>query len=519
MRDALSTFRNPVIRGVAPDPSICRVGNDFYLATSSFDFWPGIPIHHSTDLVHWELIGHAVTRPDQVWPGGDADSAINLFAPTLRYSDGTFYVACTNASPRDLQLGMMGGIVGNFVVHTDDPAGEWSRAAWVDQEAFDPSLTFADGICYYTRRTLDFRDPAKGLGPIVQGEINPRTGEILRPLQPITPGYGGFESNDIEGPHLYRIGDVYYLFSAEGGTERGHMQTIARSASPYGPFEPAPHNPVLTHRHLTVQPIQCTGHADLVEAPDGSWWAVFLATRQADMLGPHLLGRETWLAPVEWRDGWPIIGDAGTVSFEQPSPALTAKRQAMRDPGNPWLAGWSTRGFPLDGIVFERQALQASVVLPPSNATLDAPGRCSAVFLRQLEYDASFSATISQVPRGGNRAGITVYASPDHHFDCFVERGAHGPVVTLRRCVADLERSDFITVPDGPVTLEVVCDGSEYRFDAVVAGERLTVGRGSAHLLDVATMPGFRSVRFGVFHNDCWGMAQRFAAVGGTNVG
>jgi alpha-N-arabinofuranosidase len=519
MRDAVTTFRNPVIRGVAPDPSICRVGDDFYLATSSFDFWPGIPIHHSTDLVHWELIGHAVTRPDQVWPGGDSDSPFNLFAPTLRYHEGTFYVACTNASPRDPELGLMGGIVGNFVVHTDDPAGEWSTAAWVDHQGFDPSLTFADGTCYYARRTLDFRDPAKGLGPIVQGEINPRTGEILRPLQPITPGYGGFESNDIEGPHLYKIGDVYYLFSAEGGTERGHMQTIARSASPYGPFEPAPHNPVLTHRHLTVQPIQCTGHADLVEGPDGTWWAVFLATRQAQLQGPHLLGRETWLAPVAWRDGWPIIGDAGTVSFEQPSPEFESDAQPMRSPDDPWLDGWSTRGFPLEGIAIANAGAGDTVTLPPSGTTLDGTGRCSAAFLRQLEFEAGFTATLAEVPRSGNRAGITVYASPDHHFDCFVERGAHGPVVKLRRFVADLEHVHFVSVPDGPVTLEATCDGSEYRFDAIIGAERITVGTGSAHLLDVANMQGFRSIRFGVFHNDCWDVPQRFDDVRGVNAG
>jgi alpha-N-arabinofuranosidase len=301
--DGMSTFTNPVIRGVSPDPSICRVGDDFFMATSSFDFWPGIPIHHSTDLVHWELIGHAVTRPDQVWPGGDASSAFELYAATLRHHDGTFFVTCTNARLRDPEQGFGGAIVGNFVLHTNDPTGEWSTAAWVDTEAFDPSLTFADGTCYYTRRTLDLCDPARGLGPVVQGEINPRTGEILRALQPITPGYGGFASNDIEGPHLYKIDGMYYLFSAEGGTEKGHMQTIARSASPYGPFEPAPHNPVLTHRHLAVEPIQCTGHADLVEASDGSWWAVFLATRKGSLFSANVLGRETWLAPVAWRDG------------------------------------------------------------------------------------------------------------------------------------------------------------------------------------------------------------------------
>ncbi len=515
----MKTFRNPVIRGVSPDPSICRVGNDFFLATSSFDFWPGIPIHHSTDLVHWELIGHAVTRPDQVRPNGDPDGPFNLFAPTLRHHEGTFFVACTNASPRDPALGVTGGVVGNFIVHTEDPTGEWSPAAWVDQEAFDPSLAFEDATCYYTRRTLDLRDPERGLGPIVQGEVDPLTGRILRALQPITPGHGGFCSNDIEGPHLYKLNGLYYLFSAEGGTEKGHMQTVARSTSPYGPFDPAPHNPVLTHRHLVVNPIQCTGHADLVEAPDGRWWAVFLATRSGRVQGPNLLGRETWLAPVEWCEGWPVIGSAGTVSFEMAAPALKQARTSLRSKGNPWLDGWSTRGFPLADIEIQRVGQATEMRLPSLPGTLDGPDRVPAVLLRQLEQEASFHATVATWPRRGVRAGITAYAGREHHYELFVEWAAHGPIAAVRRRVADLEQTDFLALHDGPVSLEVTCDGLDYRFEVMVAGDRICVGTGAARLLDANLAPGFGSVRLGVFVTGVRSDLVRFTDVGGVNVG
>ena len=219
-----------------------------------------------------------------------------LFAPTLRHHEGTFYVVCTNMADNQ----------GNFLVSATDPAGEWSDAVWLDREAFDPSLFFdADGTCLYTRRSLDLSVPGGDLGPVVQARLDPRTGD-MEPWPAITSGARGFQTNDIEGPHLYRIGEWYYLFSAEGGTWTGHMQTVARSRSPWGPFEPAPHNPVITHRDRVLHPIQSLGHADLVEDQHGGWWALALGTRHCKQ--HHNLGRETFLLPVTWSDGWPHFG-------------------------------------------------------------------------------------------------------------------------------------------------------------------------------------------------------------------
>jgi alpha-N-arabinofuranosidase len=514
----VSTFSNPVVRGVAPDPSVCRVGNDFFLATSTFEYWPGIPIHHSTDLVHWELIGHAVTRPEQYRPDG-GDGPFLLFAPTLRYSDGTFYLACANMAParpdpswRQDGLSWFGPKVGNFVVRTDDPAGEWSDAAWVDAEAFDPSLLFADGTCYYTRRTLDFGNPA-GHGPIVQAEIDPTSGRLAAAPRPITPGVTGFCSNDIEGPHLYKIGDWYYLFSAEGGTEQGHMQTCARSRSPWGPWEPAPHNPVLTHRHRQGHPIQRTGHAELVEAPDGTWWALFLGTRPVPM-GPGILGRETFLAPVEWRDGWPVIGHEGVVEMEMPAPSLP--RSPGRAPtGSPWLAGWSTRHFPVDGLRIDGDRIE----LPALPVSLDEHGEVSAAFLRQQEHAASFRATLDAVPDGAT-AGITAYTGPEHHYDLVVSRADGWRRVVLRRRAADLVVEEAVSVPaEGPVELSVETAGGSYRFTARAGNETVTVGAGAARLLDPDLSPGFGSVRLGVVATGPADGHARFSAVGGEHVG
>src|SRR6266498_3094311 len=256
-------FDNPVISGMAPDPSICRVGDDYYLVTSSFEYFPGVPVYHSKDLIHWRLLSYSLSRPSQL-PLVLLKRHGRIWAATIRYHDGTFYLVTTNKSEGR----------GNFFVHTKDPAGEWSEPVWLDQGGIDPSLLFDDdGKVYLT--TGGAPDcPAR----ICQSEIDIKTGKRLSDVQPLWSGSGG---SSPEGPHLYKINGLYYLMIAEGGTEYGHMETIARSRSPRGPFEAAPGNPILTHRNFKASTIQGTGHADLIQAHDGSWWLVFLGFRTA----------------------------------------------------------------------------------------------------------------------------------------------------------------------------------------------------------------------------------------------
>lgn len=270
-------FSNPIIPGFYPDPSMCRVGNDYYLVTSTFEYFPGVPLFHSRDLIHWRQIGHCLTRSSQL-PLEKAGSSGGIYAPTLRYHNGKFYMVTTNVA------------VGNFFVYADDPAGEWSEPVWLEHKGIDPSLFFDDdGKVYFTWTTDN---------QIWQCEIDINTGATLTKPRPIWSGTGGRYP---EAPHLYKINGTYYLLIAEGGTEYGHMVTLARADSPWGSFESCPHNPILTHRHRGANPIQGTGHADLVEAHDGSWWMVFLAFRTlAHYQNFHHLGRETFLAPVKW---------------------------------------------------------------------------------------------------------------------------------------------------------------------------------------------------------------------------
>ncbi len=253
-------YQNPVIPGFYPDPSVCRVGEDYYLVTSTFQYFPGVPVFHSRDLVHWRQIGHCLTRASQL-PLENASSYGGIYAPTIRYHDGVFYMITTNVNAGK-----------HFIVSTSDPAGEWSEPVWIDQAGIDPSLLF-DGDRVYFSWTMR--------GAIYQAELDIGTGKLLTEPRLIWRGTGGRYP---EAPHLYKIDGTYYLMVAEGGTENGHMETLARSSSPWGPFEPCPHNPILTHRNRGAHSIQGTGHADVVQAHDGSWWAVFLAFRQ---VGPY----------------------------------------------------------------------------------------------------------------------------------------------------------------------------------------------------------------------------------------
>ncbi|QHC61095.1 glycoside hydrolase family 43 protein [Rathayibacter sp. VKM Ac-2760] len=298
---AVSGALQPIVPGFHPDPTICRVGDDYYLAHSSFEYFPGAPIFHSRDLVSWQQIGHVITRPSQFMRRTHGPSR-GVYGSTLRHHDGVFRFITTNASDFDS---------GQLVFTASDPAGEWSEPVSVPRAiGIDPDLCWDDdGTCYLTWHALDFVEGGKG---ILQAPIDLATGELLEDPYPVWQGSG---LPAAEGPHLHRIGDFWYIVLAEGGTERGHCVTVARSSSVRGPFEPSPENPILTRRS-SIHPVQNVGHADLVETVDGEWAAVYLGVRpRGSTPGYHVLGRETFLAGVAWKDGWPIVVDD---AFEVP---------------------------------------------------------------------------------------------------------------------------------------------------------------------------------------------------------
>ncbi|QFZ21471.1 glycoside hydrolase family 43 protein [Saccharothrix syringae] len=424
-------FDNPVIPGFHPDPSACRVGEDYYLVCSSFEYFPGVPIFHSRDLVHWRQIGNVLDRPSQLPLPADAMASDGIYAPTIRHHDGRFWMITTNVSSG-----------GNFVVSAERPEGPWSDPVWLDLPGIDPDLVWdEDGNCWSAF--------AGASGPSFHGvqvaRVDPAAGKVLEgPF----PAWAGTGLQWPEAPHLYRVGDWWYLLIAEGGTERGHTVAIARARSPRGPWEGAPHNPILTHRG-TNRPIQSTGHADLVTTPDGQWWMVLLATRPRGYSPNfHVLGRETFLTPVRWEDGWPHV-DPVNLRERAPSGWHPVEADPARDDFDaPDLApAWiSPRSRP-DGSwsLTERPGWLA---LHATGSTLDRPG--ATLVGRRQRYPESRTAVL--LDPGSGRAGLSVRLDEAHHYDLEV---ADGQVSVIARIGPLRQTTATRPVPPGPVTLAI----------------------------------------------------------------
>lgn len=287
----------PILSGFHPDPSICRVGDDYFLVTSSFEYVPGVPVFVSRDLVNWRQIGNVLERSSQLSVrAGITGASGGIYAPSLRHHDGRFWM--TTTSVHDVAGG-------HLIVHADDAAGPWSdpvRTAGLI--GIDPDLSWDDeGVC-----RLTWSDVVRG--GISQADIDPFSGAVVSEVRQLWGGTGGAHA---EGPHLVRRGRWWYLLVAEGGTGPGHTVTVARSRTPRGPFESNPANPILTHRS-TSDAVQSTGHADLVELADGTWALVHLGTRPRGSFPRwHTNGRETFLAGVDWVDDWPVVDESRFV--------------------------------------------------------------------------------------------------------------------------------------------------------------------------------------------------------------
>lgn len=506
-------FTNPIIPGFHPDPSVCRVGDDYYLVTSSFEYVPGVPIFHSRDLVHWRQIGHCLTRPSQL-PLPLKQPSLGIFAPTIRYHNGTFYMVTTNM---DLVAGTEGR-QGNFYVTTDNPAGAWSEPIWLDQGGIDPSLFFDDDGRVYLTSTYnpsaanhDGGSTEPGWG-IQQSEIDIATGRLLTEPRMIWSGTGGTHP---EGPHLYKINGRYYLMMAEGGTEYAHMETIAHGDTPWGPWQPCPHNPILSHRSLS-SPIQATGHADLVEAPDGSWWLVCLGVRPQPATKLHHLGRETFLAPVTWDEaGWPHVGDNGRIALSMEGPSLAAvpwPASAPRDDFDRPNLGldWNFLRWPAPDS-WSLTARPGYLRLNGSAAALDDGSGLAFVGRRQEHARCEVATLLDFTPAAdGQEAGLTVWMNRSHHYEIAVTRRHRERQVMVRRRIGTLA-AVVASVPlaDGPVTLLVraaqeaggfLAPPATYTFSyARAEGEPRALASGEARYLASEVAGGFTGVYFALY--------------------
>ncbi len=298
-------FYNPILPGWYSDPSICTNGEDYFLVTSTFTYFPGVPLFHSKDLVNWKQVGHVLDRPSQLVNMDGQHVSGGIFAPAIEYNphNETYYMITTNVG------------AGNFFVKTQDPFGDWSDPIMLpDVQGIDPSFFFdEDGKAYIVNNDAPDGQPEyDGHRVIKIQQFDVETDKTIGPRIILVDK--GTRPEDkpiwIEGPHMYKINGKYYLMAAEGGTGNWHSEVIFRGDSPMGNFIPWENNPILTQRHLDParpNPITCAGHADLIQAKEGDWWAVFLACRPIDNVFENL-GRETFMMPVKWsEDGFPYM--------------------------------------------------------------------------------------------------------------------------------------------------------------------------------------------------------------------
>ncbi len=485
------TFRNPVMPGFHADPSLVRVGDDYYTVHSTFEYFPGVFVMHSRDLVNWRQIGNAIHRTEQL-DLRNVPSSGGIFAPTIRYNDGLFYMITTS---------VWGG--GNFYVTAEDPAGPWSDPVWLDAAGIDPSLYFMDDGTVLYHRQVDGERGFTG-----QQVLNLETGQLEGEMVELWRGTGGIWP---EGPHLFHVDDTWYLKISEGGTSYGHMVTVARSDSPWGPFEANPDNPILTHRHLPDHPFQALGHSDMVETPDG-WWMVFLGFRPQGG-NYHHIGRETFLAPVTWNeDGWPVVNNNEPISEVMPAPRL---------PEHPWPDEPVRQEFDSADLPPWWQYIRNPV---EDNYSFDArPGwlrltgsahnlsdRASPTFLgrRQTALGCEVATLMSFNPSNDNEeAGLALRGRESHH-TLFGIRLVDGARHAFLRKVQAGEATEVLSsdpLPEGDVVLSISAEPLSYEFRYQAnGGEEVTLGTQPTRELSSEHMsPGggmsFTGVYFGMF--------------------
>ena len=432
------SYRNPVLPGFQPDPSIVRVGDDFYLVNSTVAWFPGIPVYHSRDLVNWRLIGHAIDRPGMLDFTGLSIDDDGVYAPAIEWHAGKFYIFNTCVRCR-------GKIGGNFYVTAEDPAGPWSDPVPLDFDGIDPSLFVDDD----DRAWLVNNGPPVGT-PRYEGhraiwiqEFDLAAGKLVGPRKLLVDGGVNPAERPIwaEGPHIYKVGDWYYLMAAEGGTAEDHSETIYRSRRPDGPYEPGPVNPILTQRNLPPDRpdrVEATGHADLVRLDDGSWWGVFLATRP--FAGQStLLGRETWLLPVEWEGGWPRFLEPG-----EPVPWMVRRPNLPRVAGTDWSrwtdrfhvlsAEWLRMRSPTADAWFSIDRVGGGLSLVARADAAGGTGQPAFLGRRLRHPTATYTTQLAFEPgRDGDFAGLLALIDENHFLAFGIEQVAGARTLTVRR--------------------------------------------------------------------------------------
>lgn len=462
-------YKNPVIPGFHPDPSICRVDNEFYLVTSSFEYFPEVPLFHSYDLIHWEQIGHCMEQDNVVTLRKGFPNMTGIYAPTIRFHNQTFYMLTTNVA-------YGGKDEGNFYISSKDPKKGWSKPIFIDMPGIDPSFYFEGNHAYYTGAHNN---------QIIFAEIDLTTGKPMHEPKYIWGGTGG---NDPEGPHLYHKDGWYYLMISEGGTEYGHMLTIARSQNIDGPYTSCPANPVLTNRSHSL-PIKSVGHGDLFTDPYGNWWITCLGVRTIGYPYRHNLGRETMLAPVTWsEDGWPEIGANGLLleEFDLPDRKLlpsamltcpvTAGALHFHDDfsADKLLPCWNVIYQPDDTLMHVKaKAGQNSLSLKGNVTALSKADKLAWVGHRQEHHHCTVQTRLHFTPESENEeAGLTIYMNNRHHYELALTKRDGQNALIFRRQIGTLTAiENTIKIEYNDVIIRLEATDEWYTFSFAVSAK------------------------------------------------
>jgi xylan 1,4-beta-xylosidase len=315
-RCKMNMIKNPILKGFNPDPSICKKDNDYYIATSTFEWFPGVQIHHSKDLVNWKLITRPLNRLSQLNMIGNPDSG-GIWAPCLSYSDNKFWLVYTDVK---WLLGIWKD-THNYVVTCDTIDGVWSDPVYLNSSGFDPSIFHDDdGRKWSVNMVYDHREDNNKFAGIVLQEYSELEKKLIGQPKMI---FKGTKLGLTEGPHIYKYKDYYYLVTAEGGTEYNHAVTVCRAKNIDGPYEVHPQNPIITSSHVPENPLQKAGHASFVQIKDDEWYMVHLVGRPLTERGCCPLGRETAIEKLQWKDGWPYVAGGNSPQLLVEAPGVT----------------------------------------------------------------------------------------------------------------------------------------------------------------------------------------------------
>lgn len=485
-------FINPIIPGGHPDPSICRVDDDYYIVNSTFEYFPGLPIHHSKDLVNWKLIGYGLHREDQ------ATGAVNLVdvqqnggihAPTIRHNNGIFYIIVTNVySP---PAGGSGQMV-NFVITAKNPTGPWSKPHVIEgAPGIDPDLFFdEDGKVYFVGTHAVGKPNENGIGEIWVQELDLNEWKLVGERFSVWRGACG--GCCVEGPHMYKQYGKYYLMVAEGGTSHNHAVMIAASDKISGPFESNPRNPILTSRHLSNSNwVHSTGHADLVELNDGRWFMVSLGIRN-DVSGTSNMGRETHLMPVTWepaiarweevRKGvwepieymWPVVAPQ-TGKVERYNPLVFPdKPQIYSDvfednfDSEKLDLEWNFRRVPQKN-TYSLAAKKGVLRLNLKPEVFELRGQYSLMGIRQKESDFEFSTQMNFAPgKNGEEAGISIFQQDNNYINFTISKLKNNLILKItvkeREKKASILKESSLFNFKGDITFKLVSAGEKYQY-------------------------------------------------------